>query len=440
MAGRRQMTWLAVCALVCGSANGRAQSRPSTDPDTRTTAYDVAGVHVIQRIAPASDLVAVRLYLLGGTTQLTALTAGIEALWLNASEYGTAQFPGEEARRAMARTGCVTYIEPEADWTVFGFTGLAEDIDATWRVFADRLIHPSLSDEAVAGARGGLLSQAHRRYTQPDLRVQQLATQALFRDHPYALDPEGTEESLVNLTPADVRTYAREHLVTSRLLLAVVGNVSRAQVESLVSGSLGQLPRGDYRWTLPPAPVPPRGSRWLVDHRPLATTYVVGYFAGPPTTSHRYWAFRVATALLSSSLHRAIRLNRGLSYAAYAPYLDQAIPVGGAYVSTPKPDEALPLLVQQIVNLGEDRLDRGVLARFIDSFSFDYLADNSSAASQADFLARAELYLGSYLRGEEFLRRMHNVAPDDIMMIARDYMTHIQYAYLGDTLRMHGAW
>lgn len=434
------MTWLAVCALLWGSANGPARSRPVTDPDTLTTAYEVSGVRVIQRIIPASEIVAVRLYLLGGTTQLTARTAGIEAVWLGASEDGTAQFPGDEARRAMARTGCDFFIEPEADWTVFGFTGLAEDIDATWRVFADRLIHPSLSDAAVGGAREWLLSQAHRRYTQPDLRVQRLATQALFHDHPYALDPEGSEESLFSLTPADVRTYARERLVTSRLLLVVVGNVSRARVEALVAGSLGQLPRGDYHWTLPPAPVPPPGTRWLIDNRPLATTYMVGYFAGPPPTSQRYWAFRVATALLSSGLHQAIRLDRKLSYAAYAPYLDQAIPVGGAYVSTPKPDEALPLLVQQIEELERDRLDRFALARFIDSFGFDYLADNSSAASQADFLARAELYIGGYLHGEEFLRRMHNVKPEDIMIIARDYMTHIQYAYLGDTSRMHGNW
>ena len=207
IAGRCQMSWLAVCPLLWGSANGPARSRLITDPDTLTTAYEVSDVRVIQRIIPTSEIVAVRLYLLGGTTQLTARTAGIEAVWLDASEDGTAQFPGDEARRALARTGCDVFIEPEADWTVFGFTGLAEDIDATWRVFADRLMHPSLSDAAVGGAREWLLSQAHRRYTQPDLRVQRLATQALFHDHPYALDPEGTEESLFSLTPADVRTY-----------------------------------------------------------------------------------------------------------------------------------------------------------------------------------------------------------------------------------------
>ncbi|HKW40625.1 MAG TPA: pitrilysin family protein [Gemmatimonadales bacterium] len=442
----RRLAWLPVCAALWGTTGrpagppGPARPRSGVEPDTLTTAYDASGVHVIQRIVPGSDVVAVRLYLLGGTSQLTARTAGIEALWLHASEYGTAQFPGDEAAHVMARTGSDVFIEPELDWTVFGFTALAEQMDTTWRVFADRLTHPSLTDAAVAQARGALVSWAHRRYTQPDLRVQRIAMQALFQDHPYAIDPEGTEESLGTLSPADVRTYAREHFVTSRLLLVVVGGASRSRIDSLVTGSFGLLPRGDYRWTPPPAPVTPRGVRWLLDNRPLPTTYLLGYFTGPPTTSSRYWAFRVATALLSSRLNYAIRVDRSLSYAAFAPYLDQAIPVGGAYVSTPKPDVVVPLVVQQIEGLESQPLDKYVLARFVDSFGFDYLAENSDSPSQADFLARAELYLGGYRRGEEFVRRMHGVAPGDVMNIAKDYMTHIQYAYLGDTSRMHGNW
>src|SRR2546426_3868349 len=45
-----------------------------------TTLFRSSGVRVIQRVNPATDVVAVRLYLLGGTRQLTERTAGIEAL------------------------------------------------------------------------------------------------------------------------------------------------------------------------------------------------------------------------------------------------------------------------------------------------------------------------------------------------------------------------
>jgi zinc protease len=414
--------------------------RPGTGPaDTLTAAYEVAGVRVIQRLSRASDIVAVRLYLLGGTQQLTPRTAGIEALLLRTSSMGTAQFPGEEAHRAMDRTGSVVTLDPDVDWTVFGFTGLVADLDAAWRVFADRVAHPTLADEDVARERTRLLAAARRRYTEPDLRLHAIAMQALFRDHPYGLDPAGTEASLAGLTAEDVKTYHRERLVTSRMLLVVVGDVTRAHVESLVTTTLGQLPRGTYRWILPPLP-PERKAQWLIEQRPIPTTYMLGLFAGPSPTSRYYWAFRVATALLSSGLNRTIRTERGLSYAAYAPYEECAIPVAGVYASTPKPDKVLPLMVREMQLLGEREYDFFALQRFIDSFSFDYLADNATAAGQADFLARAELYLGSYKSGADFVKRLHDVSPADIQGVVALYMTKIQYAYLGDTTRMHGRW
>src|SRR5260370_3396313 len=130
---------------------------------------------------------------------------------------------------------------------------------------------------------------------------------ALFRDPPYALDPEGTEASLTALTAEDLRAYARDQLVTSRMLLAVVGTVTRAHVESLVTATLGRLPRGAYRWTLPPAP-PAHSPAWLIENRHLPTAYILGLFPGPPPTpGQRYWAFRLATPGLSCQIRYHIR-------------------------------------------------------------------------------------------------------------------------------------
>lgn len=429
----------ALAALGLGGPAGTDAPRHGGEPDTLTAAYDVAGVHVLHRIQSASPIVAVRLYLLGGCRQLTAHTAGIEALLLEASARGTAQFPGRDVQRAMQRTGAAFSVEPELDWTVVGFTGLVDDLDAAWSVLADRIAHPTLSDTAVALARARLQTEARRRYTEPDARIQVIAMRGLFPDHPYSLDPGGTEASLNALTADDLRAYLRDQIVTSRMLLVVVGNVTRARVESLVTATLGQLPRGEYHWSLPRSPER-RHAAWLIEHRQTATTYILGLFAGPPPTSRSYWSFRVATHLLSSELHHAIRTERSLSYAAYAPFLDRAIPVGGIYASTPKPDEVLPLMVQQIERLEGRSFDDYALARFISNFTFDYLSENATAANQADFLARAELYLGTYRKGDEFVNRLRRVSPFDVRAVAEQYMTAIQYAYLGDTTRMHGRW
>ena len=435
------MRWLALAVLAFAGARGPEHQppAPATAADTLTMAYEVSGLRVIQRINRATDIVAARLYLLGGTRQLTEGTAGIEALLLRASEYGTERYPGEEARRAMARTGSSVALETGADWSVFGFTGLAQDLDAAWDVLADRVMRPSLTAQAVAQARGKLLTRAHIRYTDPDERIHVLATRALFPDHPYSLDPEGTEASLTGILPEGLKTYAREQLVTSRMLLVIVGNVERVHAESLVTATLGRLPRGNYHWILPP-PGPNIRARWLVEHRAISTNYMLGYFTGPPATERNYWAFRVATALLSSEIHHSVRTQRSLSYAAYAPFIDRAIPMGGAYASTPRPDQVLPLIIDAMRTLQRQELDYFALRRFLDSYTFDYLAENATAADQADFLARAELYLGGYRRGDDFVKRMRGVTPRDIQLVANTYMTKLQYAYLGDTTRMRGHW
>src|SRR5437870_12844390 len=91
--------------------------------DTLTTAYDVAGIRVLQRRTEGSDIVAVRLYLLGGTRQLTQRTAGIKPLMLRAAAY--------HGGRASARPGSVVSRGPVADWAVYRLPGLVGVLGAT---------------------------------------------------------------------------------------------------------------------------------------------------------------------------------------------------------------------------------------------------------------------------------------------------------------------
>ena len=77
--------------LVAGSAPAQARrgGAPATGPDTGTIGYDVDGIKVIQRHTGSGDIVVANLYLLGGVRQVTAATAGIELMLLEASERGT---------------------------------------------------------------------------------------------------------------------------------------------------------------------------------------------------------------------------------------------------------------------------------------------------------------------------------------------------------------
>src|SRR5690606_36341218 len=115
------------------------------------------------------------------------------------------------------------------------------------------------------------------------------------------LDPVGSEASSRSLTVDDLRRYQREQMVRSRMLLVVVGNVERAEVEGLVQATLGGLPAGSYAWA-PPGPFPEMVPAQHIVPMAVPTNYILGYFAGPPATSEDYPALRIATAVLSGRM------------------------------------------------------------------------------------------------------------------------------------------
>jgi zinc protease len=429
-----------LCWLGVPSPSPTPRAPVPADADSLTTAYTVAGIQVIQHVNRANDLVAVSLYLLGGTRQISERTAGIEPLLLHAAANGTTHYPDGLSQRAMARTGSVEFLDPTVDWTVVGFVTLRPDVDSAWQVFADRLMHPTLAAEGVRLARDRMLATVRRRYAEPDERIQIIANQVTFVGHPYALDPEGTEQSLVRLRPQDLADYAAAQMVKSRMLMVVVGNMDRARIESLVTTTIGNLPPGGYHWTLPPLVPRQQESHWLIEPRDLPTNYILGYFTGPTAASDDYAAFRVATSLLSSRLFETIRVEKGLSYAAYAPFLERAVAVGGLYASTPKPELVLPMMYDQIRFLQREEIERFDLHQYVNTYVLDYLTKSGTNADLSDFLARAELYLGDYRLTDKYMDRLHRVAPEDVLKAINRYMLNIQWAYLGDTARMAGAW
>ena len=424
--------WMALAAGPAGP--GPAPTRPAP-PDTETVAYEAAGVRVIQRIDRGSDVVAARVYLLGGTRQLVPVTAGIEPLLLRAAAYGTARYPGPEARRAMARTGSRVVIEAGSDWTVFGFTGLATKFAASWAVLADRLAAPTLSDSGVETARARLLADTRSRYADPDERIRLMATRSRFRGHPYSLDPWGTDFSVPQITRNQLVAYHDSQVVKSRILVVVSGNVDRATVEPLIGETLGRLPAGDYHWTMPP-PAPELDSRWLVEPRRLPTNYILGYFTGPPPQSRDYPAFVVATGLLSGAVGGAVRTQRGLSYAAYAPLVEQAIPVGGVYASTASPGDVMRILDDEMTLLKGIRIPQ----QWIDQLVARSELVIGTQDQEVELLARAEVYLGDYRRAGPNLARLHKVTSQDLATVSDKYLRYMSLAFIGDTTKMHGHW
>ena len=441
---------LAAALGVFASAVSCALARPSeaisiTTPtgrvisiDSLTVSYDVGGVRVIQRPSYANDVIAVDLYFIGGLQEITPATAGIEALALRTGEYGSARYPDTLSRFALAATGSRIVVDPENDWTLFGLRGVTEAFDSSWAVFADRVVHPSLSPSAITLVQSQMLREARKRRDSPDGAVALLADSVAFLGHPYGLDPAGDEQSLSQITPEAVQQFVASQFMTSRMLLVVVGNVPRDQVERNVANTLAQLPHGNYAWH-PPPHAPERPTSLAVLNRPLSTNYLLGLFHGPPVTSADYPAFEIATQMLSTELNRSIRIEHSLSYAAYAPFLGQALATGGIYVSTDAPDEVLPLIEDAVDQCRRKWVTQPFVDHFVEFYITQYLMANETNEAQAASLARAQIYQGDYHLASRTMAQFRQVTPADLLRVSRHYMRDVQFAYVGRGDRIAGA-
>lgn len=400
-----------------------------------TTSFDVGGVKVILRKNPANNVVAANLYLLGGSRQITPQTAGIEPFLLDVSDRGTRGYPKSVLRRKMSRLGSEIIVSPNVDWTMIGLRSSREVFDSTWAILADRVMRPALDSAELEVARAQFLLGIGQRRDDPDALAEHLADSIAFGAHPYATPVTGNAASIRNITAGTLRRYHASQVVTSRMLLVVVGNVDSAHLARLVRGTLARLPRGDYRWEVPAA-LPQGQSGVVVEARQLPTNYIRGYYAGPLANTEDYQVLRIATAVLTGRMFAEIRTRQNLTYDVHAPFLDRGATAGGLYVSTVSPDKTLRLMRAAISELQTELLDPRGLERLEQQFITEFFLDNETNAAQADLLARAQLYQGDYRAVDRFVEQLRRISPEAVRRVARKYMRGIRFAYVGDPARL----
>ena len=104
------MAGLAALALALPVA-GQAQQ------PAEVAEFTVAGIPVIYKPIRANDVIAVRLYIEGGSANLTAENAGIENLMTAAATHGTEKYTRDEFAALSAATGTAIGATANPDYT-----------------------------------------------------------------------------------------------------------------------------------------------------------------------------------------------------------------------------------------------------------------------------------------------------------------------------------
>jgi predicted Zn-dependent peptidase len=395
------------------------------------TEFDVNGLKVLVKRREGSLTVAAGLFIRGGSRNITAENAGIEALMLDVSSEASANFPRERMRSELARMGTGIRYGINADYSVLSFACTRPNFERSWKIFVDVVLRPSFAKEDVALIQGRLVTSRRDDNDDPDSYLQRLQDRVAYAGHPYLNRSEGTAESLSRLTSDDLRAYHQKIMETSRLLLVIVGDLNPAQVRQLVASSFGKLPRGNYR----PEPIPQLSfdrSTVVVTPRTLPTNYIQGLYTAPPPNSPDMDAMRIASSILRDRIFEEVRAKRNLSYAPDAFLRSQAANIGGIYVTAVDANQAVGVMLDEITRLQREPISaqeiQAVVAQFLTSY---YLGQETNAAQAGD-LALYELLGGGWRNSVEVIERLKAVTPADVQRVSQKYMRNIRFVVLGN--------
>lgn len=429
MALASRTAMLALLLLLAGTPPAAAQV---TSP---VTEFTVNGLKVLVKHRASSQTVVVGLFLRGGVRGLTAETAGIETLMLDVGTEASAAYPRDRMRRELARTGAALSFGASRDYSTLTLASPRRHFDDTWPIFTDAALRPSFAADDVERAKSRRVAAMASLDDTPDAFVGALQARAAFAGHPYAHDPEGTPASIRGLTADGLRRHHRQVMVTSRLLLVVVGDVDAAEVRRRVESAFGATPRGGYREAALP-PLAFRTPTVFVEARDLPTNYVSGVYAAPAPSSADFHPMQVATTILRDRVFEEVRAKRNLSYAPDAFLSSQAVNTGGLYFTAVDANLTVQVMLGEITRLQREDVPAGLIRSTGQGFLTNSFVDQETNSAQTAVLAQQELVGGGWRNADLVLDRIRAVTPADVRRVATTYMRNLQFVVLGDPRRI----
>ncbi len=405
---------------------------PQESSESAPLAFEVDGLNVILKPNTANEIVALGLFLDGGTAFINKDQAGIELIALEAATKGSKAFPKEVVDRELAAMGTSISTDTDPDYSGFRMQCLKRNLDRSWAIFTDLFKNPLYDEREVELIRERHLNTIRQRKQDPDSSVMELARPNFYGDHPYAINHEGTEETIAPLRAEDLRTYQQKNFVRARMTLVAAGDLTQDELTALVKSGLADLPLGSYE---PQEVPPPEGidkAKQVTEERELPTTYVVGLHHAPSTDNPDYPAMVVAENILYDRVFEEVRTKRSLSYAPAAGIARRRANFGYLYVTSTQPNEAMEVMLGEVRRLIEEPVSEKDLRDHKNDIVTRYLIGNQQNGSQVSRLAAAELTGGGYETADHYLDAIEAVRPADISRVAEKYINTISFSLLGN--------
>ena len=360
---------------------------------------------------PAAESVALGVYAMVGSRSEPEHLNGLAHVVEHMVFKGAGARDTRQIAEAIEDVGGVINAWTARDQTVFYGRTLAKDASLLAELIADFLRAPHLAEDHLEREKAVILSELGEVTDSPDDLVHDHLFEASFDNQPLGRSVLGREETLAAITAADCRSWLRDELVPSRLILSASGKIDPDEVLRLAERLFGDM----ENW--PGVPIGRAEFTGGVrnDRREFEQAHwclgLPGFAASDPRLPALSIFVQAIGGGMSSRLFQELREDRGLAYSVSAwqqAYADTGIvglscaadrnrAVESMHVARAVLADAVETLSDIEVQRARAQLEAGLLMNL------------ESVQGRADHLARSIEVFGRVVSLDELLDKVRSV-------------------------------
>jgi zinc protease len=202
----------------------------------------------------------------------------------------------------------------------------ADERDKAVALLARLLAQPAFPEDLLMRDKARTVAAIREAATKPEAIAERAFRQAIYGAHPYGR--QASTATLEAITRDDLAAFHRAHYVANRAVIAMIGDMTRAQAEQIAQQLTVRLPQGAALPAMPDvAPVAdPREQR--IAH-PASQSHILIGLPAAERGDPDYFPLMVGNYVLGgggfvSRLTDEVREKRGLSYSVFSYFNPQA--------------------------------------------------------------------------------------------------------------------
>ena len=383
------------------------------------------GVPILVRPKPGAAIAHFAIQGIGGVRDESVENAGLTTLAMRTSVKGTSSRTAAEIAEDSEMLGGSIGASIGSEGFGWSISVPLQHLEAAIDLAADVVYNASIPDDALETERTIALADLDALRDDMFRYPMRLVMSAAYGNHPYALSPLGTEESLRSASVEDVRQWFRARLLATQFAIGVVGDVIPEDAATMVARAFAGSHGGDAR----PIGEPEWPDREIVnaDSREKAQTALALAFRGPSRGDERRFAAQLIATIASGLGGRffdELRDRQSLAYTVHA-YTSERQLAGMflSYIATSpeKEDTARQGLLREFERLRSEPVTDDELERAKRYSIGSHAIRQESGGAVLGEMLDAFMFGAGLSELSTYQSSIESVTAEDILAVAREF-------------------